>query len=729
MNLSAAELESSLTTVSPSDPEVLYFGLWEYVSDESVADSRRSRNPYSACEIVFEGPIVRWWGTRGPAFGMAEVHLDGDLAITVDSYSPTEKRAQILFEKTGLDPGTLHTLRIVVLRVKHENAGDFFQGIDGFQVASLVDYPRLLRADTLKELQNIVAGKKDYLSPDLYKPPAPKAIAPEIGVSLTSGVFKELFERNIRYVLDTFQEPCTGGWVDGLPCSSEGRLLGAAGHSLRWQERADLRAVVDGVVEAVKIRQDADGYCFPYDREHMGPHINSYKDERRNYDRVNLTRGMIAAGRVGNPDALPVMRRFYDWLYESGYYPTMLSGPADGSGHNCNNGHAGSLLMYFSPVGKPEDMIAAERYFIQDFLIDEMLKSEPLALCYYPLHVSHCYVLLAFEAWLDHYKATGTGKYLNAALGAWEMVHRYYEHVGGTIAICEEYTGHYPPQSYFLTKHTGETCGNVFWADINHKLLQFFPDEERYAAEIEKSIYNAVMAAQDERGRIRYHNNLDGKKDEATRINTCCEVMAAPFIGRLPQFVYSTDDQGLWVHLFAASQISWQHEGRQVSLSAETDFPYDGKVDLSVFTDGPISMCLRIRVPSWAAGTVQIEVNGKAGGDYSAVGEPGSYVRLERTWSSGDSVAFKLPIEFRLNKYTGLEQHPERNRYALSYGPLLMALVGANGLDMTSADLPGALSPIEGSPLNFTIRGHDGCRYQPYWTVNDEEMTCFPTLK
>ena len=725
MNQSAAALESTLEKVSASDPDVLYFGFWSYVSDDKVADSRRSNNPYSACEVVFEGPIVRWWGTKGPNFGKADVYVDGILTSTVDSYSLSRERSQILFEKTGLDAESIHTLRIVVLRSKHDKADNCYQSIDGFQVAQLVDYPRLIRAEAMSELQQIVVGEKEYLNPDLYRPPALAAAAPETGVQLHKGVFRTLFDRNIHYVLDTYRNPITGSWVEGLPCSSEGRLLGAAAHSLRWEEREDLRAVVDGVVAAIKKRQEGDGYCLPYDRSNMAPHINNFIDERRNYDRVNLTRGMVAAGRVGNPDAMPIMRGYYDWLYESGYYPGLLSGPADGSGHNCNNGHAGSLLMYFSPVGKPEDILAVERYFVQDFFIDQMRVSEPLALCYYPLHVPHCYVLLAFEAWIDHYKATGSKKYLEAALGAWKMVNQYYEHVGGTIAICEEYAGHYPPQSYFLGKHTGETCGSVFWADINHKLLQFFPDEERYAAEIEKSIYNAVMASQDENGWIRYHNNLHLKKDVPARINTCCEVMGTPFIGRLPQFIYSVDDEGVWVNLFSASQISWQHQNETISLTAKTEFPYSGNIEFSISVGTAVPMSLRIRIPSWSASPVDISVNG----DAAAAGEPGSYVCIERIWNNGDSVTFDLAMELRATQYIGLEQHPERDRYALSYGPVLMALVGADDLDLTPDDLPNALSPIEGRPLHFSIRGHSGCHFQPYWTLVDEEMTCFPTLK
>ena len=178
-----------------------------------------------------------------------------------------------------------------------------------------------------------------------------------------------------------------------------------------------MRKIVDTIVGKVKARQTADGYCLPYDVGFMKPMKDAWKDERRNYDRVGLTRGMLAAGMSGNPDAYGVMRKFYDWLNQSPYYPDLLAGEHFGSSHNCNNGHAGGLLIYFSPVGMADDLVAVERYFVQDFFIDQAKNAEPLSLAYYPLHTPHSYVLLAFEAWLDHYRAPGAAKYLESARG------------------------------------------------------------------------------------------------------------------------------------------------------------------------------------------------------------------------------------------------------------------------------------------------------------------------
>ena len=729
----------ALVTVAPSDPEVLYFGPWIQTPHAAVLDCRHSNHPRAACEVVFRGTLVRWLGSRGPDHGLAQVYLDGTHAATIDSYAPTVQRAEVLFERTDLSDDRMHALRIIVQREKHSDATDCFQSVDGFQVESVVDYPRRLRAMAMDELKAIAGGKKKPLSPGAWEPVTLAARAPDDGVQLHPGVLQEMYERNIHYVLDTHMNPCTGVWVEALPCSSDGRLLGAAAHGLRWEEREDLRAIVDEIVETFKQRQDDDGYCLPYDRSymfaqsHLIPSLgaddtewhNILTDERRNYDRVNLTRGMVAAGHAGNVDALTVMRRFYDWLNTSGVYPNLLTGAFDGSSHNCNNGHAGGLLMYFSPVGRPDDLIAVERYFVQDFFMEQMRKGEPLALGYYPLNTPHSYVLLAFEAWLDHYRATGAMKYLEAALGAWQVVHRYYEHIGGSIAICEEPAGTYPPQSYLLGKHTGETCGSVFWADINHRLLQLFPDQEIYAAEIEQSIYNVVMAAQDAEGSIRYHNHLHGKKESVKRVNTCCEVMAAPFIARLPQYIYSIDNEGLWINLFAGSQIAWANHGKRLTLTTKTEFPYDGAVEFSIATQSATAMSLRLRIPSWVTEPLTVEINGTP----SATGAPGSYVSLARTWQDGDTVTMVLPMAFRLTRYIGLDQHPKRDRYALSYGPLLMALVGASDLDLTPEELPEALSPVENCRLHFAVRGDADCHYQPYWTLGEEEMTCFPTLR
>lgn len=722
-----------------NDPKVLYFGKWIHARNELSfqQDCHLSNTPYNTCVFAFRGSTIRWIGSRGNNHGFADVYVDNVFQQTIDTYSPQLLTKQVLFEKTGLSADRIiHTMRIVVRKERHQNSTGCYQDIDCFESCQPVNYPNAIKHAAAMELKAITSGTKSYLSPDSWKPVAYAATAPTNGVALQLGVFNDCFNRNIIYLNRCFAKPYytdegtklykAAFWVTGLPASNEGRMLAGAGHTLRWGERSDMRKIVDTIVSSVQSRQRPDGYCLPYDETYMNKQEVALMDERRNYDRVNLTRGMLAAGMSGNAEALRVMRKFYDWLNSSQYYPELIAGNFYGSAHNCNNGHAGGLLMYFSPVGKPDDLVAVERYFVQDFFIDQAKNAEPLSLCYYPLHTPHSYLNLAFEAWLDHYRATGADKYIEAAKGAWKIVNENYEHVGGTMAICEEPQGSYPPKSYYLDKHTGETCGSVFWADVNHRLLQFYPCEEKYANEIEKVIYNVMMAAQSNNGSIRYLNNLRGFKDVPRCANTCCEVMGVRLIARLPQYVYSIADDGLYVNLFAASRIMWAQGGQNVTLANQTNFPYSPGVTLTVTTPAPKQMKIRIRVPSWANGNMTIKVNG----ENAATGTPGSYVSLDRTWSNNDMISFDIPMGFRLTKYTGLDQDVNHS-YALEYGPLLMALVGSTDLDLNVASdkLIGCLSPISGSPLHFNVAGYPNCRFLPYWQVQTEKFTCFPTLR
>ena len=151
--------------------------------------------------------------------------------------------------------------------------------------------------------------------------------------------------------------------------------------------------------------------------------------------------------------------------------------------------------------------------------------------------------------------------------------------------------------------------------------------------------------------------------------------------------------------------------------------PDHGRAD--VYLDGELSMKLRIRIPGWASSPVAVQINGES----VLRGEPGTYVTLDRVWQDGDRITFELPMKFRTEKYRGLDQHPEHDRYALLYGPLLMALVGEDDLEVEADELPSHLIPIDGKPLHFSVAGQEGVYFKPYWQIDQEVFTCFPTLR
>lgn len=66
------------------------------------------------------------------------------------------------------------------------------------------------------------------------------------------------------------------------------------------------------------------------------------------------------------------LRKFYDWFNNCSYLNILL----DGS--NSTNGPPGGGLVYFSPIGKSEDLVVTERYFDQEYYINELKNENPL---------------------------------------------------------------------------------------------------------------------------------------------------------------------------------------------------------------------------------------------------------------------------------------------------------------------------------------------------------------
>jgi DUF1680 family protein len=348
-----------------------------------------------------------------------------------------------------------------------------------------------------------------------------------------------------------------------------------------------------------------------------------------------------------------------------------------------------------------------------------------MALSHYPGERPHCYDLLVIETIADQYRATGEEKYRAALMGGWELYRKYYKHSGGATAICEA-AGPYPPKSYYLTTgHNGETCGSVFWIWINHRLMQLFPQEDCYCAEIEEAIINIMLACRTGKGHTRYHNRLHGKKEEGLNQNSCCEVSSTNLISDIPEYIYSAGKEGVYINQYFSSEYS----GKDIQFKLETRFPLDGEVKILVTGEQEKHTALNLRIPLWAAETVNISVNGAK----EETGNPGSFITLNRTWKKGDTITFNLPYALKAVPYTGFDQAETGERYCLFYGPVLLALKGS----FDEKDIPRiALDPRDPGKglesrgdIRFGLKDKTGWEFIPYYAVQDEVFTCFPIME
>jgi DUF1680 family protein len=571
-----------------------------------------------------------------------------------------------------------------------------------------------------------------------WKPPVPKARVPRTGVTLGGGVFQKAMEDNILYLLNSYSvddllrqfrervgtakppvQPTRDVqfWEEDLAGSNAGRFLMAAGNTLRWINHPELRRRLDAVVEGIAQCRQPNGYIMAY------PEDTIFFSERGAYTRAWLVHGLIEAGYAGNPKAFELLRGYSDWFNQCSYLPQLLRFAVQGG-----QGMIANTRMYFTPVGKPADIQVIQRYFQENFWMDQLAAREDRAIWQYPYDRPHCYLLTNLEAYMDLYSATGDARYLHAVEGGWELYHDKWENPGGSISIIEFVVS--PPQSYLLEAKLEELCGNSFWAFLSQRFHLLDPENEKYVAEIEKSIYNVAMANQGGSLGLRYHALLVHSKEEPTHMNTCCEGQGTRLIGSLPEHIYSLASDGLYVNLFEPATIHWTEGGASLRVKMATRFPFDPEVRLQFAAARPTQAKIRIRVPSWATGEMAVTVNGQP----ATTGQPGNYVVLDRAWAEGDIASFTLPAALMASRYTGVDQIPDYDRYVVSFGPILLAAVGAPEIRLRlegvkqPEDLLMHLKPKPGQPLHFLIENNPGVEFMPYWQVDKQAFNCFPAV-
>ena len=559
-----------------------------------------------------------------------------------------------------------------------------------------------------------------------------KASVPAGGVRLTGGRFRKAFDNNISFLkgfnLDRMMyyyrvhagKPAPSvpyAWQSGhfeinLKGQTAGEFLMGACTSLLWQEDPELRAMADAVVAEIDACKDPDGFIMPITREEW--HTKEYP----NYTRAWITFGLLDAGYAGNARAFELARMMTDFFNHCDLLPYVK---------DMNLGFQGILVgtrVYDSPVGKREEVEIAEKYYRESWWLDQVIAGDQRAIYQHPGNHPHSTLLTTLEGYCDLYRATGDETYLKAVRKALTMYEAKWQHVGGGINMCEDDT-FYPGCNWLSMKHNyNELCSTNFWILLNQRMRLLEPDNSHYADEIENSIYNVFMAAQVGDQGFHYLNFLEGGKDARYLDRcTCCASLGTRIAGLLPQFLYATSGNTVYVDLYAPSEADLSVESGNVSIACETNMPDGGDVCLKIVSaQNPFT--LKVRIPRWAAEPVRVFVNGRQ----AAVCEPG-YAAIENV-TQGDEIRFTIPMTFRVTKYTGGEELVGKDRYALEYGPLLYAAMGPSIVHVAwDVEHPeDEFEPIPGEKRKFRMKHDNAHEYWAYIDIHDEPFSVYPVV-
>ncbi len=113
----------------------------------------------------------------------------------------------------------------------------------------------------------------------------------------------------------------------------------------------------------------------------------------------------------------------------------------------------------------------------------------------------------------------------------------------------------------------------------------------------------------------------------------------------------ATLDDGLAAVFYAPSAVSAKvGEGTEVRLTEETSYPFGPAVELTVEAAEPVRFPLYLRVPEWCK-DASLSLNGRK---VEVSASPSTFLRIERTWSRGDTVRLDLPSRVETVTWPGL---------------------------------------------------------------------------
>ena len=294
--------------------------------------------------------------------------------------------------------------------------------------------------------------------------------------------------------------------------------------------------------------------------------------------------------------------------------------------------------------------------------------------------------------------------YHGAVRSLWDNIVNKKYYVTGGVGSGETSEGFGPNYSLRQNAYceSCSSCGLIFF---QYKMNMAYQDA-KYADLYEETMYNALLGGVDLAGQNFYYTNPLDANSPRTSWHTCpCCVGNIPrTLLMLPTWMYAKSTDSVYVNLFIGSAATVEGvAGTDVEMIQATDYPWDGKVAITVNPKRARAFSVRIRIPDRSVSTLyestpaangisSISVNG-------AVVKPAvekGYAVVSRTWKAGDKIELVLPLKVQRVHAVGAIA-ATRDKVALRYGPLVY------NIEQADQDITQALDPA--SPLAVEWKG------------------------
>ena len=495
------------------------------------------------------------------------------------------------------------------------------------------------------------------------------------------------------------------------------KWLEAVAYQLAVRPDPSLREAADSAIRLIGQAQTPEGYLNTYYQTHPDEkRFSNLQNNHELYCAGHLIEAAVAfAQAVGDTRLLDVARRYADLI-------DRVFGPEEGKLH----GYPGheiiemALVRLFRLTGE-ERYLRLARYFIdqrgqaplyfeeearrdgnRDFVWNETFMRYQYYQAGKPVreqteaegHAVRAVYL--YSGMADVAAETGDQTLFEACRTLFDNIVSRRMYITGAIGsthVGEAFTYDYdlPNESVYA-----ETCAQIGLCFFAQRMLNSEMDG-RYADVIERALYNSVLSGMSlDAKRFFYVNPLEvvpeacEKDDRLRHVKpqrqkwfgcACCPPNLARFLGSLPSYAFSAGGDTLYMHLYIGGEVRVTLAHAEVHLSVESDYPWDGRVCLTVHTPGEYGIA--VRISGWCRG-YELKVNGE-----SVSSEPvRGYVSLNRVWREEDMVELNLKMPVTLMRANPAVR-ADTGKLCVVRGPLVYSLEEAdNGKDLHLLRLP-----------------------------------------
>ena len=497
------------------------------------------------------------------------------------------------------------------------------------------------------------------------------------------------------------------------------KWLEAVAYRLETNPDKDLENTADEVIELIEKAQQPDGYLNTY---------FTIKEPQNRYTNLRECHELYTAGHMieaavayykatGKTKLLKVMRKFADHIDSVfGTQPGKLRG---------YDGHQEielALVKLYEVTGE-EKYLNLSKYFLDErgvepyyFEIEyekrgftrhfpeEVMYDRKYSQSHLPVreqktaegHAVRAVYMLTAMADVAH--LTEDEELLNACRNMWNnIVHRRMYITGGigSMSWGESFSFDYDLPNNLMYTETCASIGLVFFAQ---RMLLIEPDS-KYADEMERALYNNILAAMAQDGKSFFYVNPLEVLPEACEKNhnykhvkpvrqkwfscACCPPNVARLLSSLGQYIYTVNENTVYTHLYIGSKSTINVGGQELILEQKTNYPWSGDIKLEVLTDTAAEVTIALRIPGWCKNYACF-INDSKITPYVSDG----YIIIKRIWKNSDFIRLELDMPVMLNAANPMVIS-NAGKIALQRGPLIYCLEEVdNGKNLAALSLP-----------------------------------------